>query len=204
MSSMRPIRVAASFARLGIIALLTRAAHVSSAEEAGPAYERNGSYVYGSVAGALEAFDDSGGTTEDGAWGASGGWGYRAHPNFSVEIGFTWLDELNKREDSSSGIDTIVTESVDIWLIMGNLQYIFPMGRFQPYVRGGLGVMQANFKGTGVGRELGLNTSVGGGADLYLTEKLALNANADYMVPLGDSVDDLQMGLFSAGLKYRF
>jgi opacity protein-like surface antigen len=208
MPSMRPMRVAAELAAplatLTVVALLAISAGATRAEEAEPEYERSGAYVTGSVTGVIEAFDDSPSSTEDGAWGASASWGYRANPRFGVDLSFTWLDKLDKVEDNSEGVKIVKSASVDIWFLVCNLKYIFPMGRFQPYVRAGGGFIQANFHGIGVDREVGLTTSMGGGTDFYFTEKLALNANVDFILPVGDSVSDLKMGIFTTGLKYRF
>ena len=111
---------------------------------------------------------------------------------------------LSKRTEKGPGAPTIIEEDVGIWLLDWTMMYIFPLGRFQPYLRAGIGFMQGDFDGTNVSRHLGAEATFGGGADVYVTRHLAVNFDVDYIVPISDAVEDLQFALFTVGLKYRF
>ena len=86
--------------------------------------------------------------------------------------------------------------------------YLFK-DRFQPYAALGAGVMAVHSKikyapgSLDCERAAGFAARFGGGADLYVTEHIVLNAEIRYVLPTG-VVEGLDLISFGWGLQYRF
>ena len=82
-----------------------------------------------------------------------------------------------------------------------NGKVTLPMARFQPYLSGGVGVLNANAGGT----RLTVAGRFSAGTDVALTEHVALFLDAAYLLPGGGGVaTDLQYFSFGWGGKYLF
>lgn len=148
--------------------------------------------------------------------------GYRLHPRVSVEAQFEWIAEWSV--DGRDTQSTNPTSAVDVaraeaWTLTANVKSYAATGRVQPYLVGGVGLMrfqaenrspliQSNsrrifelnidgFRGT----DFALR--VGGGLDIYFTERLSLVVGSTYVIPFGriDSYDYLSV---EWGMQYRF
>lgn len=191
----------------GVAIVFAIATPIAGTADPGGDYDRNGFYVGGGASLAFDRFESdfeealgSDVGVED-SFGANAQFGYRIHPRVSTEVEFEWLSGF---EISESG--TKVAE-IETWTLTGNAKGHLLTGSVQPFVLAGLGIMNALGDDT---EELGLpdwTTGValrfGGGLDVYVSERFAMNLNLDYVLPTGD-VKDLDYLSLGVGLQYRF
>ena len=147
----------------------------------------------------------------DDSWGINARLGYRAFSFLAAELEY---DYVSPYDLGAVGTDIA---SLETHLLTANLKAILPIWRLQPYVLGGVGFVNWDIEdklGFGLdGSDTELAGRVGGGVDLHLTSRLALNVGADVVfsdasldtgIPGTDSVDYLAYVTVGAGLQYRF
>lgn len=104
--------------------------------------------------------------------------------------------------------DVLAGNHVQTNTFMGSAKLILPLGRFQPYLSGGAGFVNANadkalrrtnweVDGTNFAGRFG------GGVDLFATENVAIFLDASYTMPINE-VSDLYYFSFGWGAKYVF
>lgn len=128
--------------------------------------------------------------------------GYRIHRFLAAELEFEMLPGVEF--DVNEG--TLV--EADTFAFTGALRAILPLGRFEPYVLGGVGVMEAKLDDS---QDLGvifkdgadLLARVGGGFDFHIARCVALRFSAEWMIPRGD-LHELDYVSIGGGLQYRF
>ena len=124
--------------------------------------------------------------------------GYRLSPHFGIEIECEMLSETDI--DIS---DLGVIGDFQSWTFTGNAKWLLMTGRVQPYLLGGLGIMEVEFNSS-VGPGFSTSDSdlairFAGGFDVYLTEHVVAYGGVDYVLPTGD-VKDLDYLSFGAGV----
>jgi len=88
-----------------------------------------------------------------------------------------------------------------------NAKFFLPLGRLQPFVLAGVGVVDVDQKDV-TGRNLSESgTEVagrfGGGADIYLTDHVVFHLSLEYVLP-GSSLSQFDFISYGAGLQFRF
>lgn len=135
------------------------------------------------------------------AWGFNLRAGYRFLSFLAAELHYEYADGFGV-EALGGRID--ITTNV----VTANLKAIAPLGRFQPYAGGGVGIMNASTSRSGIFLPIDYDGTefvgrVFGGVDVFLTMALSIFAEADYVLPTG-SLDDLRYISPSFGLRYAF
>jgi opacity protein-like surface antigen len=159
-----------------------------------------------------EEFADAGLSLADAkanaSFGANGRVGYRFHSHFATEVEADWHYAFDiKGEYGTSDGEGEVKPLV----FTANLKGYLFKDRFQPYAIVGVGAMTAEVEideidDIPVGyseRYTGFAARLGGGADMYITENIVINAEIRYVLPTG-AVEGLDMISFGWGLQYRF
>jgi opacity protein-like surface antigen len=128
--------------------------------------------------------------------------GYRLHPHFALEAEFEMLPEA---EIDVSGVGTVA--ELETWTLMANAKAFLLTGRAQPFLRVGVGAMDAEIEST-IGPsnrdgETDFAARFGGGVDVYLTEQIVFEAGASYVLPTGD-LEDVDYVSFGGGIQFRF
>jgi opacity protein-like surface antigen len=162
-----------------------------------------GSQVYlGLGAGfGFENFDDTGGLDFDEAFGLDIWGGYRFVPLFATEV---QLEYLNGFDTTIFGVD-VDGQAV---AFTGNAK-LFPLAevsdRVEPFLYAGIGVGWFEFDvgPFGTTDESDFIARFGGGIDLYVTESVAFQGSASYVLTTGD-LEDLDWISLVAGMQYRF
>lgn len=104
--------------------------------------------------------------------------------------------------------DVLAGNHVQTNTFMGGAKLILPLGRFQPYLSGSAGFVNANadksLRRTNWDVD-GTNFAgrFGGGVDLFATENVAIFLDASYTMPIKE-VSDLYSFSFGWGAKYVF
>jgi hypothetical protein len=174
---------------------------------------------------AIEPGPETTGDSDDG-WSVKGRGGYRCHPRYSIGAtaelfgGFDtdWVGPLGMGSDD-----------IDIFAVTVDIKGYLLTGRYQPYVLLGGGTMNIDTKVTnpaGMGKTFPNPTPpepnlwtpgpviqsrnytdfvfrFGVGFDVYTTENVVVNIDANYLLPLGvvSTVDIYTVG---GGIEYRF
>jgi opacity protein-like surface antigen len=144
---------------------------------------------------------DLGDALDGDAWGFNLRGGYRFLPFLAAELHYEYASDF--------GVDALGGRiAIDTNVITANLKAIAPLGRFQPYVGGGGGIMNANTSSSGIFADTDFDGTefagrVFGGIDVFLTRSLSIFAEADYVLPTG-SLDDLRYVSPSFGVRYSF
>lgn len=120
------------------------------------------------------------------------------------ELHFEWLEGFDIEE---SGED----DEVDGWALTLDGKGYFLAGlaggwsplakRFQPFATLGFGYL--DFDGPGKFDDWDFGLRVGGGLDVYVTNNIAINVDATYVLPVSD-LQDLDYVSVGWGLLYRF
>jgi opacity protein-like surface antigen len=127
--------------------------------------------------------------------------GYRLNDFWALEGIYEYGDDFGARQVAPGA--SIQTNAFTV-----NGKLMLPLGRFQPYLEGGVGFVNANADRSL--RETKWNVDgtnfagrFGAGVDVYATENIALYTDAAYTIPIGD-VNDLYHFSFGWGAKYVF
>lgn len=177
-------------------ALLLGCSAANTGEE--PVYSQDG--FYGGFGGTY-AFEDFtiGPLQSDDSWGLNGSLGYRCHPRVAVEANLEWLEGFklqNANVDDLSGVTATA-----------NVKFYLLTERIQPFLLAGVGATYLSHRPTG-GTTFGsseedVTIRMGGGIDVYATERLAVTAGSTYVLPT-DKLEDLAYVSLTLGLQYRF
>ena len=174
-------------------------------EEGGGGFDRPGFYGSISAMYAVEnisdqkvRFGDEKTTTGfDDAWGGNFRLGYRVNEVLGVEFEWEGFQEFSDSKGTQ----------VDIkgWLGTLNARAHIPLGRIQPFLLIGGGLMQTRTNGPN-SSSLTEESAVirgGGGVDAYITENIVFTTDVTYVVPFYDN-RDIDYVSISFGLGYRF
>ena len=134
--------------------------------------------------------------------------GYRILPFLAAEAEYEWIDEFDIKLNGTKAF-TLEAQSVT-----GNLKWIVPTWRIQPYLLTGVGITRWKLED-----KIGLSVSetstdlagrLGAGLDIYITEHILLTAGAsavlsatDFSVA-GEDVEPIFYVGGQAGIQYRF
>jgi hypothetical protein len=129
--------------------------------------------------------------------------GYRIARHFDADLRFDWIDTLELR-----GIDSRGT--LDGWSITLNGRFFLLTGSFQPYLGLGLGAIQMSTRLQELSGPYLINredTAVlfrpSLGFDFYISERLAITADAAMNLP-GGELSGIDFATLGGGLKLRF
>lgn len=126
--------------------------------------------------------------------------GYRINDFFAAEAIYEYADDFGSHRFGNSDIQT------NAFTVNGKL--LLPLGRFQPYLMGGVGVLNADADGSVRATRFeadgtGFAGRFGSGVDLWATEHVSIFLDASYTIPIGE-VSDLNMFSFGWGGRYNF
>jgi opacity protein-like surface antigen len=165
----------------------------------------------------------------DNSWTIKTGPGYRCHSRYSVGASFQHFGGFDTQWTGPLGTGGA---DIDIFAATVDIKGYLLTGRYQPYLLLGGGTMNVKTKVTNptgisaltpidpVPPAPPLNTPVfgpviqsrnytdfvfrfGGGVDLYATEHIVVNIDANYLAPVG-KVSGVGMFTIGAGIGYRF
>jgi opacity protein-like surface antigen len=165
----------------------------------------------------------------DDSWTIKTGPGYRCHSRYSIGATFQHFGGFDTEWTGPLGTGAA---DIDIFAATADIKGYLLTGRYQPYLLVGGGTMHIKTKVTNptgiaaltpidpVPSQPPLNTPVfgpviqsrsytdfvfrfGGGVDLYATEHVVVNIDANYLLPLGQ-VSGVGMFTIGAGIGYRF
>ena len=150
------------------------------------------------------------------SWGANGRIGYRLGSWFAAEIQYEWIDSFDV-DLSAVGLP-VGAASLEAQTVTLNGRLIAPIWRTQPYLLIGIGGAFYDFKDNtagnilgGSGDRTGVAGRTGGGFDVYLTNRLVLNAEAavllttgDFNTPAAGDLNDPYYLSVGVGLRYQF
>ncbi len=169
-------------------------------------FARNGLYLSGGAFWAPELFDVNSGYDIDPSVGLSGGIGYRVHPHFSIDATFVWADGFAiSNPDLGAEWDKL-----QMWSALLGGRVFFLTGKIQPYAGLAVGASGGRTKlrdpsGAVLSEfnEYGGTIMFNGGFDLYLSESIALGADAAVFLP-GGGLRGFDYSTLGAKLIYRF
>ncbi len=197
--------------------VLLAALAVPSARAADPEFARSGVYV--GAAGTYgfnlieSSFDDVFGNDVDvdDTWGFNARLGYRALSWLAVEAEYEYLDNFEV------SVANLHLADLKAQTISGNLRFIVPIKRFQPYLCLGAGATFFSLDDNAVpGLDVdnsSFSGRIGLGFDVYVTRSIVLGVGADAVLSTaevsdpvfsGDTSSSLSYIAVYAGLAYRF
>jgi len=174
-------------------------------EEANTGFDRPGFYASISAMYAVEDIsdqkvqfgDEKVSTDFRNAWGGNFRLGYRVNEVLGVEFEWEGFDAF----DDSSGTQT----DIKGWLGTINAKAHLPVGRFQPFLLFGGGLMQQRTDGPNSNGKTEESAVIRGGAgiDAYITDHIVFTSDVTYVLPFYDN-SDIDYVAISFGLGYRF
>ena len=196
---MRKQLCVASVLLLGVLA-------VPSARAADPDFARSGVYV--GVGGTYglnllessfdDVFNDS--VDVDDTWGFNTRLGYRALSWFAAEVEYEYLNNFEV------SVDGVRLADLRAQTISGNVRFIVPLRRFQPYLCLGAGATLFSLVNNSVpGLEVddsSFSGRVGVGIDVYATRNIVLGVGADAVLSTAEVKDPFFSGDTSSSLSY--
>lgn len=178
----------------GALALAVGVAGFARAEESD--FNRPGAYAGLGGVYAVSAFQGSLKNEFGNSMGFQARGGYRFDPFFALEGLYEYGDTFGVKRTNGS----IWTNHASV-----NGKLILPLDRFQPYLSGGFGFLNANPSRDGGNSLWTAAGRFSGGTDLAITENVALFLDAAYVIPAGSGIGgDLQYFSFGWGGKYLF
>jgi opacity protein-like surface antigen len=174
-------------------------------------FSEKGFYVALQGVNAVQNFEDMSGVSvsDDESFGATGRFGYRAHPRVAGELQLEWVDTFAAKGSRTMGGGRSPFGSFEKFLTFtGNVKAYAMTGRLQPYGLVGIGITRVRFEadpGSGLqsGRDEDFSARFGAGADFYFAPKVGMEVEAGYVLPTGD-VEDFDDVSVSWGLFIRF
>lgn len=165
-------------------------------------YNRPGPYVGAGGSYMISGFQDGAGRADFGdTMGFNVRAGYRLNEYWAFEGLYEYGDDFDARRIVNGA-------QIQTNTFMGGAKLLVPLGRFQPYLSGSVGFVNAN-----ADRALrrtswdvdGTNFAgrFGGGIDFYATEHVAIFLDTAYTMPINE-VSDLYHFSFGWGAKYVF
>jgi opacity protein-like surface antigen len=128
--------------------------------------------------------------------------GYRVHRFVALEAEFEMLPSSDidlDREGTLAELETITGTL--------NAKIFAPLGRFQPFIKAGVGVANVDQKPAQEIEVKNSGTDVigrfGGGADFYITKNVVAHFMVEYTLP-GGHLDNYDYISYGTGLQYRF
>ena len=170
-------------------------------------YVRDGWYAGARGVYAMEAFDIDASVDDD--FGFNLFAGYRMFQGFASDFEFEYVDALSARGDPSGPNFDVRTFDLAWNFRVYPLAWAFEPSsvfqRVQPYLSAGPSIQWVQLQRLpGGDRDEGnFAGRLGGGLDFYLTENVALSADAIYTIGTGD-VSDFPYLSIGWGLSYRF
>jgi len=166
-------------------------------------FSRNGLYLSGGIFWSPELFDTT--WSVDDSRGAFGAIGYHLAERFEIEARFDILDDFDAVSPTGA-----YTAKFNGWTGTLNGRIFILTNTFQPYLGMGIGVMDGETEyldvATGL-REVERDTvatfRVSAGFDFYVSESLALTADAAVNMPGGD-LNFANYATLGGGIKLRF
>lgn len=198
-----------------LIVTLIAAATASAAEDdaARRPFEPTGLYIGAAGIALFDDFDDDLSLAAlpiaktDPAFGAAGWVGHRLHRHFAVEGRFDWIDGFDVRLDN--GHKGRPHTDLEAWTLGIDGKLYLPLGRFQPFMKLGVGAIRAKLDGPDEDR-LASDPSgedffvrIGGGVDFYVTRNVALVVSGERVIPV-DELSDIPFMNVTLGFQYRF
>ncbi len=181
-------------------------------EEGRKDYARSGPYVGLSGAFGVPLFEDqisgaTGGADFDPSWGLNARAGWRFFPFLAVEAQYEWMSGFGVTDLPLVGDADIAGHT-----LTGNLRFFVPVWQVHPYVLTGVGVTRykIDLGALGSANQDRFAGRLGGGLDMYMTEKLVVNFEASVLLTANDldfdqgSITSLHYLSASVGLAYRF
>jgi hypothetical protein len=159
--------------------------------EGDAAFSRNGAWVGAGGGFVLEDFDRDGFYDNSGVLSFRAG--YRGLPYLAIELLGEVLPEF-EGDQASDG-------DVDGFAVTANGKLFLPLGRFEPWIMGGLGFLDINPDRKA--REDDFALRFAAGLDCYLAPRWALYFETAYVLPTG-KVSDYRYSQYSTGLLFRF
>jgi len=167
--------------------------------EPGSPWAREGPYVAVGGHFAAENFDVARAFSVRDGGGASARIGYRSHPNLAGELVYEWMAPFDVE---LAGRDY---GEVEMHFVSLNARWLPLTGRVQPFLSAGVGLLV-------VERDFVLFDETdtpaagrfGGGVELHLSRRLVLSAEAVYVPPFDEPVQELDFVLVGASLALRF
>jgi hypothetical protein len=134
--------------------------------------------------------------------GCRGGWG-------GGELHYEWLEGFDVKIDGlKAKIDgwalTLDGKVYPLWLLEDKLS---PLARrFQPFATVGFGYLtfDGDIRGGPSFDEWDFAARFGGGLDVYVTRNIAISVDTTYVLPVSDSLDDLDYVSVGWGVLFRF
>jgi opacity protein-like surface antigen len=161
--------------------------------------------VAASRAGAEDAFNRPGPYV---GLGANVRGGYRFNDFLAAEGLYEYQDEFGASRGALSrlGVGKSVDVQINQFTVNGKL--LLPLGRFQPYLEGGVGFANANGRLHVGSRSAGTSGTnfcgrIGGGIDFWVTKNISLYGDPSYTMCV-DSLSDLYYFNFGIGGRYNF
>lgn len=161
------------------------------ARDPDPSCSRQGVWLGVGAGYALQDFSLPGG--HDDAADVAFRAGYRGLPWLGVEF----LGEVLTTFDA----DDSRAADVDGYLVSVNARAIAPLGRVEPWLMAGLGVLDVDTDRRSRRDDFAFRSAAG--VDLYLTAHWVLYGEASYLLPTGD-VERFDYATFGAGILFRF
>jgi opacity protein-like surface antigen len=189
--------------------------HQGPDDQSKPGFGRSGFYLGVNFAYGLGSFYENAIEDEvpfsvnvDNSVGLNARLGYRLLPFFALEAHYEWLDGFDVKLAGFSSFEQTTHT------ITGNLKFLLPIWRIQPYLMLGVGAQYYDVD-TKLLASFDRDDWVFAGrpalgVDIYLTRHLVLNAEAAGVIAVNDlsaqlsSIDTLPYVSLSAGLQWRF
>jgi hypothetical protein len=196
--------------RFGLfVSLIVMLASPSLAEEE---WAVTGPYLSGGMALGLPSFEDDlqaeAGRPLDlrPGFGLKGALGWRLHKIIALQLSSEWLGLGFAAEP----VQTTIRTNIAPVTLTGDAKVFWPLGRIQPYGLFGIGMMAVDYKGHDPSRlpaedRSGIDFAMrfGGGAEIYVDEKVSLGFGVGYVLPTGSleglgylNIDIMQMTFY--------
>lgn len=172
----------------GSLILSVAGTAAAESDDSDPA--RSAFYVAAAGVFAAENIDSHGGARPDDAFGYNVRAGWRFNEYGAVELEAEHLPEV----DLSGAPD------LEVWAASANLKWIFPLGRLEPYVVGGLGGLVAE---AGSSDESDFLLRGGLGLQLHVTRNLVGVLEGTYVSGV-EKLSEIAYGSVSLGLQVQF
>lgn len=131
--------------------------------------------------------------------------GYRVHSHVAVELDTTWRPEADGDVKIRSGTGPTEDAEVGSWMAAANAKGYLFLGRVQPYVLVGAGGLIVDVDAPDFSRqESSFAMNFAGGADCFVTDHLAINAELRWMHPVGNRLDNFDEFSLLWGLQFHF
>jgi opacity protein-like surface antigen len=182
----------------------------SDDEEIEGGYARDGWYVAVAGVRALDNFATPEHRVKD-SFGVNGRLGFRFLEYAALEFEYERVFEFELRSPSSRS-------DFEVNVFTANARGYLPLWkigswaeRLHPYALAGIGLHQVDVDVHGSpagsfrdGQRGSFAVRMGGGLDLYLTDRLVLFQETSYVLPASDDNDEMQYVAVSFGLQWRF